>query len=263
MHMLSWNINGYRAWVQKEGTVEFVARCNPDVICFQETKAHTDKIQESVAHMFAAWPYQYFHQAIKPGYSSTVVLSRVEPLSMDYGIPDLELSTAEGRVITVEFTDYYLVNVYTPNSKSDLARVDLRHDEWDKKFLNYMQQLEKKKPVVVCGDMNVAPTAIDLKNDKTNRTTKNFPGNPGATDKERAGFAAYLQAGFVDTWRHLHPEEQKYSWWSYRSGARATNAGWRIDFFLVSQSLVSRITQAEIHNEVYGSDHCPVGLELA
>ncbi len=260
--MISWNINGYRAWIQKDGTVDFLVDHNPEVICFQETKAHTDKIQESVAQIFNQWPHQYFHQAVKPGYSSTAMLSKIKPLSVSYGISGLDLSSEEGRVITAEFEDYYLINVYTPNSKADLARVNLRHDEWDVKFLYYMQKLKKNKPVIVCGDMNVAPSEIDLKNDKTNRTTETFPGNPGATNKERSGFANYMKAGFIDTWRLQHPTEQKYSWWSYRANARATNAGWRIDFFLVSENLTSKIKDTAIYNEVYGSDHCPVGLEL-
>ncbi len=262
MKYISWNINGYRAWVQKEGTVDFLLQQNPDAICFQETKAHTDKIQESVETVFVAWPYQYFFQAVKPGYSSTAILSKTEPINVTYGIKNLPLSIDEGRVITAEFDDHYLVTVYTPNSKPDLARVDVRHDEWDKKFLAYMKKLEKKKPVVVCGDLNVAPTEIDLKNDKTNRTTEKFPGNPGATDKERAGFANYMKSQFIDTWRMQNPDERKYSWWSYRSNARASNAGWRIDFFLASSSLEKRIKATHIYNEAYGSDHCPVGLEL-
>ena len=262
MKYLSWNINGYRAWVQKDNTVDFILSVNPDVICFQETKAQQDQIEESVAINFAAWPYQYFNSADKKGYSSTAMLCRTEPVSVIYGIKNLDLSDSEGRVVTAEFADHFLVTVYTPNSKPDLARVDLRHDDWDKKFLAYMKKLEKKKPVVVCGDLNVAPTEIDLKNDKTNRTTEKFQGNPGATDRERAGFAAYMGAGFVDTYRHLFPEERKYSWWSYRSNARASNAGWRIDFFLTSGSLAGKIKNAEIYNDSYGSDHCAVGLEL-
>ena len=262
MKYISWNINGYRAWVQKDGSVDFLITQNPDVICFQETKAHTDKIKDSVEQVFASWPYQYFFQAERPGYSSTALLSKTEPLNVSYGINNLPLSVEEGRVITAEFDDHYLITVYTPNSKPDLARVDLRHDEWDKKFLAYMKKLEKKKPVVMCGDLNVAPTSIDLKNDKTNRTTEKFPGNPGATDKERAGFQKYMDAGFIDSWRHLNPDEMKYSWWSYRSNARATNAGWRIDFFLTSSSLEKRIQDAQIYNEAYGSDHCPVGIEI-
>lgn len=260
--MISWNVNGYRAWVEKEGAVDFLLSQNPDVICFQETKAQVEQIAESMAQTFSSWPHQFFNQAIKKGYSGTAVLSKIEPLSVNYGIKGLPLADDEGRVITVEYEQYYLVTVYTPNSKPDLARVDLRHDDWDKKFLKYMQKLEKEKPVVVCGDLNVAPTEIDLKNDKTNRTTEKFPGNPGATDKERAGFANYMAAGFIDTWRHLNGEDRKYSWWSYRSNARATNAGWRIDFFLASQSLEKKIKDAHIYNEAYGSDHCPIGLEL-
>ena len=262
MKYISWNINGYRAWVDKEGTVDFLLAENPDVICFQETKAQTEQIEESVAFHFKQWPHHFFNQAEKKGYSGTAVLSKHEPMSVSYGIDGLDLADSEGRVITVEYSDHFLMTVYTPNSKPDLARVDLRHDEWDKQFLSYMQRLEKKKPVVVCGDLNVAPTEIDLKNDATNRTTDTRPGSPGATDKERRGFANYLAAGFIDTWRYLYPEERTYSWWSYRSNARATNAGWRIDFFLASASLEDRISAAHIYDQVHGSDHCPVGLEL-
>ena len=261
--MISWNVNGYRSWVEKEGTVDFLLKEDPEVICMQETKAQVEQIAQSMARVFSLWPHQFFNQAIKKGYSGTAILSKKEPLSVSYGIQGLVLADQEGRVITVEFDDYYLVTVYTPNSKPNLARVDLRYEEWDKKFLAYLQELEKSKPVVVCGDLNVAPTEMDLKNDKTNRTTETFPGNPGATDKEREGFANYLQAGFIDTWRTMNPQERKYSWWSYRSKARATNAGWRIDFFLSSQSLQKKIKQAHIYNEAYGSDHCPVGLELS
>lgn len=262
MKYISWNINGYRAWVDKEGTVDFLLSQNPDAICFQETKAQTEQIEESVAHHFYHWPHHFYNAAEKKGYSGTAILSKHEPLSVRYGIDDLPLADDEGRVITLEFDSHYLVTVYTPNSKPELERVDLRHQEWDVQFLKYLKMLEQKKPVVVCGDLNVAPTEMDLKNDKTNRTTDTRPGSPGATDKEREGFANYLEAGFIDTWRHLHPDERKYSWWSYRSNARATNAGWRIDFFLVSQNLQEHIKAAEIHDDIHGSDHCPVSLEL-
>lgn len=262
MKFISWNINGYRAWVQKEGTVDFLLRENPDFICFQETKAQTEQIEESVAFHFKKWPHHFFNSAEKKGYSGTAIISKHEPISVHYGIDDLPLADDEGRVITLEYDDFYLVTVYTPNSKPSLARVDLRYDEWDKKFLAHMRRLEKNKPVVVCGDLNVAPTALDLKNDKTNRTTETFAGNPGATDKERSGFANYLSAGFIDTFRFLHPETLTYSWWSYRSNARASNAGWRIDFFLTSKSMIPRIHQAVIHDNITGSDHCPVALKI-
>lgn len=262
MKFISWNINGYRAWVQKEGTVDFLLSEKPDFICFQETKAQAEQITDSVSEIFSSLPYQYFNSAIKKGYSGTAILAKHKPDAVTYGVPGLDLSDDEGRVITLEYGTFFLITVYTPNSKPDLARVDLRHDEWDKKMLKYMQKLEKKKPVIYCSDMNVAPTPMDLKNDKTNRTTDKFPGNPGATDKERVGFANYMKYGFIDTWRYLHPEDIKYSWWSYRSNARASNAGWRIDFFLTSNILAQKITQATVHDDVYGSDHCPVSLEV-
>ena len=175
----------------------------------------------------------------------------------------MDLADDEGRVITAEFKDYYLVNVYTPNSKPDLARVDYRHQEWDVLFLKYLKKLEKKKPVILCGDLNVAHTEIDLKNPGSNKTTATKPGNPGFTDKERAGMDNYLKNGFIDTFRHIYPDTiEKYSWWSYRFGARANNSGWRIDYFLISESLKESLQEAKIHDDIHGSDHCPVSIEI-
>ncbi len=262
MKAISWNVNGYRAWVQKEGTTDFLLEQKPDFICFQETKAQPEQISESVSDIFHNWPHHYFNSAEKKGYSGTAILAKQEPDKVFYGIDGLDLSDSEGRVITLEYPDYFLVTVYTPNSKPDLARVDLRHDDWDKKFLKYLQKLEKKKPVICCGDLNVAHNPIDLKNDVNNMTTETKPGSAGFTDKERAGFENYMKAGFVDTFRHLHPEKIQYTWWSYRANARATNAGWRIDYFLVSQSLKNQVKNALIHDDIHGSDHCPVSVEI-
>ena len=260
---VSWNINGYRAWIEKDGTKDFLGKNHFDVICFQETKAQPEQIRPSAKEHFPDHTYQYFFSAEKKGYSSVALLSRIEPISVSHGIDKLPLSVTEGRVITAEYAGFYLITVYTPNSKPDLARVDLRHQEWDPGFLEYIQALEKKKPVIICGDLNVAPTPLDLKNEKTNRTTDKRPGSPGATDKEREGFANYMKAGLIDTWRALHPEQtDRYTWWSYRSGARAGNAGWRIDFFLISESLSEQVIHADIHDEVTGSDHCPVSLRM-
>lgn len=239
MKFISWNLNGIRAWIQKEGVLEFLEDENPDVFCIQESKAQCDQIVEAIGDSFAKYKYHYFNCAEKKGYSGTGIFSKKEPISVTYGIGD-DLDS-EGRVITAEYKEYFLVTVYTPNSKPDLARVDYRHDTWDKNFLKHMQKLEKKKPVVVCGDLNVAHTEIDLKNPQSNKTTENNPGNPGFTDKERKSFERYLKAGFIDTFRFKNPDTVKYSWWSYRFNARKNNSGWRIDYFLTSDSLKDKI----------------------
>lgn len=263
MKAISWNVNGFRAWKEKEGAVDFLLSENPDFICLQETKAQPEQISDFAAELFPKHTYQYFNSAIKKGYSSTAIFSKEKPLSISNEIKGLDLALDEGRVITAEFENYYLVTVYTPNSKPDLSRVDYRHQEWDVQFLNYLQKLEKKKPVIVCGDLNVAHTEIDLKNPKSNRTTEKNPGNPGFTDKEREGFTNYVTQGFIDTFRHLYPDTtDRYSWWSYRFGARANNAGWRIDYFLISNSLKEKLTDAKIHDNITGSDHCPVSVEM-
>jgi len=263
MKAISWNVNGFRAWKEKEGAVDFLLQEDPDFICFQETKAQPEQINGFAAELFPDHGYQYFNSAIKKGYSSTAILSKHEPISISNEIQGLDLANDEGRVITAEFKKYYLVTVYTPNSKPDLARVDYRHQEWDVKFLKYLKDLEKKKPVIVCGDLNVAPTEIDLKNPSSNKTTEKNPGNPGFTDKEREGFMNYVTQGFIDTFRHLYPDTtERYSWWSYRFNARKNNAGWRIDFFLISQKLKDKLIDAKIHDDIHGSDHCPVSIEM-
>lgn len=249
MKLISWNVNGLRACAQK-GFFESMAALDADVICLQETKMQDGQ-------MDAAMPgYKYwFNSAEKKGYSGTAVFTRVEPVSvsMDIGIEEHD---HEGRVITVEFDEFYLVNCYTPNAQKELARLDYRM-KWEDDFRAYLVQLDEVKPVILCGDLNVAHTEIDLKNPKTNRM------NAGFTDQERGKFSELLAAGFIDSFRHFYPDKTgEYSWWSYIRNARATNAGWRIDYFVVSGKLRERMKDASIHQEIFGSDHCPVELVL-
>lgn len=249
MKMVSWNVNGYRA-IQTKGFDEIVKALNADILCLQETK-----MQEGQSDYVPEGYYAYFNYAVKKGYSGTAVFTKVEPLSVNYGIGS-DIHDNEGRVISCEFEDYYLVTVYTPNAQQELKRLDYRM-AWEDDFRNYLLNLEKHKPVVMCGDLNVAHKEIDLKNPKTNRF------NPGFSDEERAQFTKLLESGFVDTFRHIHGNvEERYSWWSYRAGARSRNVGWRIDYFVVSDSLKNRIKDADIYDKVLGSDHCPVFLEL-
>ncbi len=282
MKIISWNVNGIRAWIQKEGTVEFIEEQeSPDVFCVQETKAHKEQIDEffedsetslfdsvnkniQTGKLFPSYKYHYWNSAERKGYSGTAIFSKKEPTNVFYGLGYTEKKDGdnEGRVITLEFEKLFLVNVYTPNSKPMLERVDYRYDVWDKAFLKYLKKLEKKKQVVVCGDLNVAHKEIDLKNPQANKTTQNNPGNAGFTDKERERFGDFLKAGFIDTFRFFHPDTIRYSWWSYRFNARKNNSGWRIDYFLVSQGLKNKIKKADIYDKVLGSDHAPVVLEL-
>mgnify|MGYP001150209966 CR=1 FL=1 len=246
---ISWNVNGLRACVGK-GFLDFFKEIDADVFCIQESK-----LQEGQIDLDLPGYHQYWNYALKKGYSGTAMFTREEPLSVSYGI-GMEEHDTEGRVITAEFPDYYVVTCYTPNSQDGLARLDYRM-KWEDDFLAYLKGLEKKKPVVFCGDLNVAHKEIDLKNPKTNRK------NAGFTDEERGKFTDLLAAGFVDTFRYFYPDlEGIYSWWSYRFSARAKNAGWRIDYFCVSESLKDRLVSASIHNTVMGSDHCPVELVI-
>lgn len=255
--LLSWNVNGLRA-VLKKGFDDFLASADPDVLCLQETKISDDLTTDFA---FSGYPYVYWNCAEKKGYSGTAILSKTEPLSVRYGI-GIEKHDNEGRVITAEFEGYFLVTVYTPNSQNHdenkrPRRLDYRTQEWDVDFLAYLKQLESSKPVVFCGDLNVAHTEIDLANPKTNRK------NAGFTDEERSRFDAIVEAGFVDTYRALYPDELgAYSWWSYRAAARSRNIGWRIDYFCASEALREQISDATILQSVTGSDHCPVGLQL-
>lgn len=248
MKLISWNVNGIRA-VLKKGFVDFVKKARPDVLCVQETKAAPDQVDLDLSDYHAFW-----NAAEKKGYSGTLMLSRLEPLAVTYGIGAIE-HDREGRVITAEFPDFFLVNVYTPNSQRELTRLDYRQ-RWDRDFLAYLKRLERKKPVVFCGDLNVAHTEMDLANPKSNEGTHGF------TKEERAGFDALLAAGFVDTFRLFTQGGGHYTWWAPFANARARNVGWRIDYFLVSKALVPRVKAAKILPQVMGSDHCPVLLEL-
>lgn len=256
--LISWNVNGLRA-VIKKGFDDFLAREAPDVLCLQETKISDDLVADFA---FAGYPHLYWNCAEKKGYSGTALLCREAPLSVKKGI-GIQKHDTEGRVLTAEFPDYYLVTVYTPNSQNHdenkrPRRLDYRTLEWDVDFLAYCKELEEDKPVIFCGDLNVAHHEIDLANPRTNRR------NAGFTDEERARFDAILKAGFTDTFRHFQPEAtERYSWWSYRAGARKRNIGWRIDYFCVSPALLPRLTKADILDQVEGSDHCPVSLHLS
>ena len=247
MKLVSWNVNGLRA-VAGKGFADIFAELDADCVCLQETKLKAGQIDLEFLGYESYWNY-----ADKPGYSGTVIYTRVHPLSVSYGI-GVVIHDHEGRVVTLEFPEFYLVNVYVPNSQDGLRRLDYRM-QWEDAFRAYLHSLPK--PVVVCGDMNVAHEEIDLKNPATNHM------NPGFTDEERAKMTELLGSGFVDTWRFQHPTEEKYSWWSYRMAARERNVGWRIDYFLVSEALRGRIVSTDIHNEIFGSDHCPVELVLS
>ena len=249
MKLISWNVNGIRACLTK-GFEERFQELDADIFCLQETKCQQGQVKLDLPGY-----YQYWNYANRKGYSGTAVFTKKEPLSVFYGM-GIEEHDKEGRVITLEFDDFYMITVYTPNSQSELRRLEYRM-QWEKDFLSYLLNLQEKKPVIVCGDLNVAHKDIDLKNPKTNRN------NPGFTDEERACFSTMMESGFVDTFRHFYPElEGAYSWWSYRFKAREKNAGWRIDYFLVSPSLASKLDDAKIHSEIMGSDHCPIELTI-
>lgn len=250
MKLASWNVNGLRACLQK-GFLDYVRQESPDILCLQETK-----LQPEQAVFELEGYHRYFNSAEKKGYSGTAILTREEPLSVTCGFGD-EVHRREGRLITAEYPAFYLVCCYTPNSQDGLRRLPYRL-QWEDDLLDYLLQLDARKPVVYCGDLNVAHREIDLKNPAANRL------NPGFSDAEREKMTRLLSSGFTDTFRLLHPEETgAYSWWSYRFHARENNAGWRIDYFIVSDRLAPRVTAAEIRPQVYGSDHCPVVLELA
>ena len=248
--IISWNVNGIRA-VLKKGFLDFMKKEKPDILCVQETKAHPEQVDLTLSD----YPYQYWNSAEKKGYSGTAIFSKVEPLSINYDM-GIKKHDLEGRVITAEFKDYFLVTVYTPNSKRELLRLDYRQKEWDVDFLKYLKKLEKKKPIVFCGDLNVAHKEIDLKNPKTNRR------NAGFTDEERMGFDNYVNAGFIDTFREFEKGEGHYTWWSYMFQARARDIGWRIDYFCISKALRSILKNAYILKDVMGSDHAPVVMEI-
>jgi len=263
MKIYSWNVNGIRAVIKKDAFSPFVAKHQPDILCLQETKA-----QQGQAVIDLPDYEEYWNSAEKKGYSGTAIFSKIKPLSIannltddiakkygliadNYGDP-----IKEGRIITAEYDDFFVVTVYTPNSKGDLSRVGLRHKQWDPAFLEHCKTLEKTKPVIFCGDLNVAYTEDDLANPKPNI------GKHGFTDEEREGFQNFIDAGFVDTFRMFNKGNGHYSWWTHWANARARNVGWRIDYFLVSSALKDKVKNAKIHADVMGSDHCPVSIEL-
>ncbi len=249
LKLISWNVNGLRAAIRK-GFLEALNQLDADCVCLQEIKLSEGQLELELPQY-----HTYFNYAEKKGYSGTAIFSKREPISVRFGL-GIEEHDREGRVICLEFDDFYLVTVYTPNSKRELERLEYRQ-RWEDDFLAYLKQLEKQKPVIVCGDLNVAHEEIDLANPKTNRR------NAGFTDEERHKFRAALDAGFVDTFRYFYPDqEQAYSWWSNFANSRARNIGWRIDYFLASESLTPRLVDAKIHSDIYGSDHCPVELLL-
>ena len=249
MKLVSWNVAGFRACLKK-GFADFFNEVDADIICLQEVKA------TPAEHNFKPDGYQAYHNlAEKRGYSGTLVYTKTEPLSVTYGM-GIEEHDKEGRIITLEYDKFYLLNLYVPNVKRDLSRLPYRMI-WEEDFKKYIKGLEKKKPVIVCGDFNVAHTEIDIRNAKSNR------GNAGFTDEEREKFTVLLDAGFVDTFRYFHPDEpDHYTWWSYMQGVRARNIGWRLDYFIVSESFMKNIKVATIYKDVMGSDHCPVGIEI-
>ncbi|ACD22849.1 MULTISPECIES: exodeoxyribonuclease III [Clostridium] len=245
--LISWNVNGLRACVKK-GFIDILKESNADIFCVQESK-----LQEGQIDLNLEGYYDYWNYAEKKGYSGTAVFSKEKPLNISLGI-GIEEHDKEGRVLTLEFEEFYLVNVYTPNSQQKLARIDYRM-AWENDFRSYLNELNKAKPVIVCGDLNVAHKEIDLKNPKNNRN------NAGFSDEEREKFGELLKSGFIDTYRYFYPDKEgAYSWWSYRFNARANNAGWRIDYFLVSKDFEDRLVDAKIHTQIEGSDHCPVEL---
>lgn len=249
MKLVSWNVNGLRAVLNK-GFKDFFYNVNADIFCIQETK-----MQEGQIENFELKGYkQYWNSAIKKGYSGTAIFTKKEPMNVTYGI-NINEHDQEGRVITLEFEEFYLVNIYVPNSKRELERLNYRMI-WEDEIRKYLSNLNNKKPVIMCGDLNVAHEEIDLKNPKTNRK------NAGFTDEERGKMTELLNSGFIDTFRYIYPQKIAYSWWSYMGNARQKDVGWRIDYFIVSNSIKEKIKDACIYNEIYGSDHCPVGLEI-
>lgn len=249
MKLISWNVNGLRAAIKK-GFMDYFNEIDADIFCLQETKLQPDQIELDLPGYEIYW-----NSAEKKGYSGTALFTRIKPLNVTYGL-GIEQHDHEGRVITAEFENCYVVTCYTPNSQRELARLDYRMT-WEDDFLAYLKDLDSKKPVILCGDLNVAHTEIDLKNPKTNRK------NPGFTDEERNKFSELLDAGFIDSFRYFYPDKtEAYSWWSYMRKSRERNAGWRIDYFVVSDRLADELKGASIHNEILGSDHCPVELDI-
>lgn len=252
MKLISWNVNGVRA-ITKKGFIEQIKRLNPDILCLQETKAQDEQVSETLQELDE---YQLLvNSAVKKGYSGTAILSKRKPINVSYDI-GIEVHDQEGRVICAEFSEHYLVTVYTPNSGSELKRLSYRQ-QWDQDFLTYVQKLEESKPVIICGDLNVAHRDIDLA-----RPKPNYNKSAGYMQEEIDGLDNLTNANFQDTFRHLNPDTVKYSWWSYRAGARERNVGWRIDYFLCSSSFIKKVSKADILDQEMGSDHCPVLLEI-
>ena len=258
MRVFSWNVNGLRAVLRKGALQKFINEFRPDILCLQETKAKQGQAEIDLPEYEEIW-----NSAERPGYAGTAIFTRIKPISVNYGLPTkIQMADqfgdplSEGRVLTAEFEQFFLVNVYTPNSKNELERLSLRAKQWDPAFLNYLQTLEKTKPVVVCGDFNAAHEEIDIARPKTNHHSAGF------TDEERQGITNLISAGLVDTFRKLHPDSVRYTWWSHWGQARTNNVGWRIDYFFTSKALIKNLKSAEIHENVMGSDHCPVSIEL-
>lgn len=258
MKIYSWNVNGLRSVINKGALTTFINEHHPDILCMQETKAKQGQAEIDLPEYEELW-----NSAERPGYSGTAVFTKVKPLSVKNVLPtELNMTDefgnplTEGRVLTVEFEDFYLVNSYTPNSKNALERLGLREKKWDPEFLKYLKELEKTKPVVTCGDFNAAHEEIDIARPKTNHHSAGF------TDEERQGITNLLNAGFIDTFRYLHPDSVRYTWWSHWGHARENNVGWRIDYFFISDALKKNLKMAEIHENVMGSDHCPISVEL-
>jgi exodeoxyribonuclease-3 len=253
MKLVSWNVNGLRAVITK-GFEDFFKSINADIFCIQETKMQQEQLDEKIMKIFQGYN-TYFNSAEKKGYSGTAIITRNKPLNVTYGI-GIEEHDKEGRVITLEFDNFYMIDCYTPNSKRELERLDYRM-VWEDAFRNYLMELNKIKPVIMCGDLNVAHKEIDLKNPKTNHR------NAGFTDEERNKMTELLEAGFTDSFRYMYPDkEDAYTWWSYMFKAREKNVGWRIDYFVVSNDIKEKIQDSYIYSEIYGSDHCPIGLEI-
>ena len=253
MKLISWNVNGLRAAMTK-GFEEFFKKENADIFCIQETKMQESQIDENIKNMLGDY-YVYWNSAEKKGYSGTAIFSKIKPINVTYGI-GIEEHDKEGRVITLEFKEFYMVTIYTPNSKRELERLEYRQI-WEDEIRKYLSELDKRKPVIMCGDLNVAHKEIDLKNPKTNRR------NAGFTDEERNKMTELLDNGFVDSFRYLYPDKEEcYTWWSYMFHAREKNVGWRIDYFIVSEKIKHKVEEAKIYQDILGSDHCPVGLEI-
>ena len=255
MRIISWNVNGIRAVVKKD-FLESFEKLDADIMCFQETKAQDDQVAGALNMLTEKAYHLYSNSAVKKGYSGTAVLTKTKPISVSRGL-GIEEHDQEGRILTLEFDDYYLTNVYVPNSKNDLSRLEYRK-EWDAEFLEYLKALEKKKPVIMCGDLNVAHTEIDLARPKAN-----YNKSAGFTQTEIDGLDNFVASGLKDSFRYLYPEKKDiYTWWSYRAGARARNVGWRIDYFLTSEKVLPKLKDAFVCNEILGSDHCPIGIDI-